>query len=132
MRIHATQADPPPQHHNPVFLSYPPNTLPPHHTPHRAAATRWMPLLLFVRAVMGLGEGVAFPTMQAIIKGWVPADKRSRSLRYRGGGRVRASKSQRDHGRLWVLWSPWGAGCLTYISCPIIAGAQYSRVRMSP
>lgn len=45
-----------------------------------AAATRWLPLLLFVRAVMGLGEGVAFPTMQAIMKGWVPQDKRSRSL----------------------------------------------------
>jgi len=29
---------------------------------------------------MGLGEGVAFPTMQAIMKGWVPVDKRSRSL----------------------------------------------------
>ena len=33
-----------------------------------------------VMALMGLGEGVAFPTIQAIIKGWVPADKRSRSL----------------------------------------------------
>ncbi|KAJ9518299.1 hypothetical protein QJQ45_010214 [Haematococcus lacustris] len=45
-----------------------------------AAATRNLPLLLLVRAAMGLGEGVAFPTMQAIIKGWVPADKRSRAL----------------------------------------------------
>jgi ACS family sodium-dependent inorganic phosphate cotransporter len=33
-----------------------------------AAELRWLPALLFVRAVMGLGEGVAFPTMQAIIK----------------------------------------------------------------
>ena len=45
-----------------------------------AAATTWLPLLLVVRALMGLGEGVAFPTVQAIIKGWVPPDKRSRSL----------------------------------------------------
>jgi MFS family permease len=29
-----------------------------------AAATRQLPVLLLVRALMGLGEGVAFPTMQ--------------------------------------------------------------------
>lgn len=29
-----------------------------------AAATRYLPALLLVRALMGLGEGVAFPTMQ--------------------------------------------------------------------
>ena len=34
----------------------------------------------FYYAPCRLGEGVAFPTMQAIIKGWVPPDKRSRSL----------------------------------------------------
>ncbi len=45
-----------------------------------AAAMRWLPPLVLVRALMGLGEGVAFPTVQAIIKGWVPTDKRSRSL----------------------------------------------------
>lgn len=45
-----------------------------------AAHVRWLPVLLLVRAVMGLGEGVAFPTMQAIMKGWVPADKRTRAL----------------------------------------------------
>mmetsp|Transcript_1686 Transcript_1686/g.4204 ORF Transcript_1686/g.4204 Transcript_1686/m.4204 type:complete len:441 (+) Transcript_1686:79-1401(+) len=39
-----------------------------------------MPMLLLVRALMGLGEGVAFPTMQAIVKGWVPLEKRSRAL----------------------------------------------------
>jgi len=45
-----------------------------------SAATRWLPALLLVRALMGLGEGVAFPSMQAIIKTWVPQDKRSRAL----------------------------------------------------
>jgi len=29
---------------------------------------------------MGLGEGVAFPTIQAIIKAWAPQERRSRSL----------------------------------------------------
>ncbi|GAX78186.1 hypothetical protein CEUSTIGMA_g5628.t1 [Chlamydomonas eustigma] len=45
-----------------------------------AAGLRWLPLLILVRALMGLGEGVAFPTIQAIIKAWVPSHKRSRSL----------------------------------------------------
>ncbi|MEW5299522.1 MAG: hypothetical protein WDW36_002531 [Sanguina aurantia] len=45
-----------------------------------AAATRSLPVLLLTRGIMGLGEGVAFPTMQALVKGWVPSDRRSRSL----------------------------------------------------
>ena len=45
-----------------------------------AAAMRWLPPLVLVRALMGLGEGVAFPTIQAIIKNWVPPERRSRSL----------------------------------------------------
>ena len=45
-----------------------------------AAALKWLPPLLLVRALMGLGEGVAFPTIQAIIKAWAPQERRSRSL----------------------------------------------------
>ncbi|KXZ47469.1 hypothetical protein GPECTOR_35g907 [Gonium pectorale] len=44
-----------------------------------AAAMGLVPLFL-ARAAMGLGEGVAYPTMQAIVKGWVPRERRSRSL----------------------------------------------------
>ncbi|KAG2483329.1 hypothetical protein HYH03_017777 [Edaphochlamys debaryana] len=47
-------------------------------TPPSAAMGLWP--LFFVRACMGLGEGVAYPTMQSIIKGWVPKERRSRSL----------------------------------------------------
>ena len=45
-----------------------------------AAALKWLAPLLLVRALMGLGEGVAFPTIQAIIKAWAPQDRRSRAL----------------------------------------------------
>lgn len=52
-----------------------------------AAAAVSMPLLLANRAVMGAGEGVTFPCVQNIVKGWVPADTRTRALTliYSGG-----------------------------------------------
>jgi ACS family sodium-dependent inorganic phosphate cotransporter len=52
-----------------------------------AAATRAMPLLLSVRCLMGCGEGTAYPCIQAVVKGWVPRDARSRALTliYSGG-----------------------------------------------
>eukprot|EP00798_Chlamydomonas_sp_ICE-L_P023756 gene23753-9314_t len=40
----------------------------------------WLSLLLFARAIMGVGEGVAIPTMQLIIKGSVPTEKRGQAL----------------------------------------------------
>lgn len=51
-----------------------------------AAATS-LPVLLGNRAVMGAGEGVTFPCVQNIVKGWVPADTRTRALTliYSGG-----------------------------------------------
>lgn len=51
-----------------------------------AAATS-LPVLLVNRAVMGAGEGVTFPCVQSIVKGWVPADTRTRALTliYSGG-----------------------------------------------
>ena len=36
--------------------------------------------LLLCRFVMGLGEGVAFPTIQALVASWVPPEGKSRSL----------------------------------------------------
>lgn len=45
-----------------------------------AAATGQLWILLLVRAVMGVGEGVAFPCVQVLVKTWVPADRRARSL----------------------------------------------------
>jgi ACS family sodium-dependent inorganic phosphate cotransporter len=52
-----------------------------------AASTSMLWVLLVVRAVMGLGEGVAFPCLQVLLKMWVPADKRTRALGlvYSGG-----------------------------------------------
>lgn len=52
-----------------------------------AAAGASMPLLLGNRACMGAGEGVTFPCVQSIVKGWVPADTRTRALTliYSGG-----------------------------------------------
>jgi MFS family permease len=54
-------------------------------TPPAAAAS--LPALLGNRAVMGAGEGVTFPCVQNIVKGWVPADTRTRALTliYSGG-----------------------------------------------
>jgi ACS family sodium-dependent inorganic phosphate cotransporter len=54
-------------------------------TPPAAAAS--LPVLLGNRAVMGAGEGVTFPCVQNIVKGWVPADTRTRALTliYSGG-----------------------------------------------
>jgi hypothetical protein len=47
-------------------------------TPVAASAT--LPILLANRAMMGAGEGVTFPCVQKLVKGWVPADARSRAL----------------------------------------------------
>lgn len=46
-----------------------------------------LPLLYATRAAVGMGEGVTFPSVQNMVKGWVPADKRSRALTliYAGG-----------------------------------------------
>lgn len=54
-------------------------------TPPAAAAS--LPVLLGNRAIMGSGEGVTFPCIQNIVKGWVPADTRTRALTliYSGG-----------------------------------------------
>jgi ACS family sodium-dependent inorganic phosphate cotransporter len=45
-----------------------------------AAASGSLHLLLLVRAAMGLGEGIFFPTVQVLVKGWVPHDSRSKAL----------------------------------------------------
>ncbi|MCO5548515.1 hypothetical protein L7F22_001975 [Adiantum nelumboides] len=44
------------------------------------AAKLGLPCLLFVRACMGIGEGVAMPAMNNLLSKWVPASERSRSL----------------------------------------------------
>jgi MFS transporter, ACS family, solute carrier family 17 (sodium-dependent inorganic phosphate cotransporter), other len=45
-----------------------------------AAATGSLPTLLATRLAMGCGEGVTFPCVQNLIKGWSPSDTRSRCL----------------------------------------------------
>lgn len=44
------------------------------------AAKVGLPMLLFVRALMGIGEGVAMPSMNNMLSKWVPVKERSRSL----------------------------------------------------
>lgn len=44
------------------------------------AAKLGLPALLFVRACMGVGEGVAMPAMNNLLSRWVPVKERSRSL----------------------------------------------------
>ncbi|KAH8975153.1 hypothetical protein BDL97_01G141500 [Sphagnum fallax] len=44
------------------------------------AAQIGLPALLFVRACMGVGEGVAMPAMNNLLSRWVPVEERSRSL----------------------------------------------------
>ncbi|GFH26674.1 MFS domain-containing protein, partial [Haematococcus lacustris] len=44
------------------------------------AAQAGLPVLLFTRAVMGIGEGVAMPAMNNMLSRWVPVKERSRSL----------------------------------------------------
>ncbi|GIL70600.1 hypothetical protein Vretimale_3718 [Volvox reticuliferus] len=63
------------------------------------AAVMGLVPLFVVRACMGLGEGVAYPTMQAIIKGWVPLERRSRSLSLMYSGHQVGSIVS-------LLWSP--------------------------
>jgi len=45
-----------------------------------AAASPALPVLLATRALMGAGEGVTYPSVQALVRGWVPPDGRSRAL----------------------------------------------------
>jgi MFS family permease len=45
-----------------------------------AAGAPALPVLLATRALMGAGEGVTFPSVQALVRGWVPPDGRSRAL----------------------------------------------------
>ncbi|KAI8574000.1 hypothetical protein RHMOL_Rhmol01G0319600 [Rhododendron molle] len=44
------------------------------------AAKVGLPFLLVVRALMGIGEGVAMPAMNNLLSKWVPVAERSRSL----------------------------------------------------
>ncbi|KAK9843080.1 hypothetical protein WJX74_006724 [Apatococcus lobatus] len=44
------------------------------------AASLGLPALLFARACMGIGEGVAMPAMNNLLSRWVPVQERSRSL----------------------------------------------------
>lgn len=44
------------------------------------AAQISLPVLLGMRALMGIGEGVAMPAMNNMLSRWVPAGERSRSL----------------------------------------------------
>lgn len=44
------------------------------------AAKLGLPVLLFARACMGIGEGVAMPAMNNMLSKWVPVEERSRSL----------------------------------------------------
>jgi len=44
------------------------------------AATASLPILLAARALLGVGEGVAMPSMNQMIATWVPASERGRSL----------------------------------------------------
>ena len=44
------------------------------------AAKTSLPVLLAMRALMGIGEGVAMPAMNNMLSRWVPALERSRSL----------------------------------------------------
>eukprot|EP00271_Cylindrocystis_brebissonii_P019064 TRINITY_DN562_c0_g2_i1.p2 TRINITY_DN562_c0_g2~~TRINITY_DN562_c0_g2_i1.p2 ORF type:complete len:415 (+),score=109.32 TRINITY_DN562_c0_g2_i1:919-2163(+) len=44
------------------------------------AANLGLPALLFARACMGVGEGVAMPAMNNLLSKWVPVAERSRSL----------------------------------------------------
>ena len=44
------------------------------------AADLGLPALLFARACMGVGEGVAMPAMNNLLSRWVPLSERSRSL----------------------------------------------------
>ncbi|KAL9271265.1 Sodium-dependent phosphate transport protein 1, chloroplastic-like protein [Drosera capensis] len=44
------------------------------------AAQIGLPFLLVVRALMGIGEGVAMPAMTNILSKWIPVSERSRSL----------------------------------------------------
>lgn len=41
-----------------------------------------LPVLLIARVVLGVGEGVAMPAMNAIIAAWVPVQERARSLSF--------------------------------------------------
>lgn len=45
-------------------------------------ATMGLPALLFARACMGVGEGVAMPAMNNLLSRWVPVKERSRSLAF--------------------------------------------------
>lgn len=46
------------------------------------AANLGLPALLFARACMGVGEGVAMPAMNNLLSRWVPVSERSRSLAF--------------------------------------------------
>ncbi|CAM6126738.1 unnamed protein product [Calypogeia fissa] len=46
------------------------------------AAKIGLPALFFVRACMGVGEGVAMPAMNNLLSRWIPVEERSRSLAF--------------------------------------------------
>lgn len=46
------------------------------------AASCGLPTLLFARMIMGIGEGMAMPSMNQILSKWIGAEERSRSLSF--------------------------------------------------
>jgi len=52
-----------------------------------AASAHWT-LLLCIRALQGLAQGVLFPCLTAVVPQWVPADERARFLSFATQGKT--------------------------------------------
>ena len=77
-----------------------------------AAAGAAMPVLLTNRALMGAGEGVTFPSVQNLVKGWVPPDARSRALTLiYSGGRGSSSSTALHIAYQWRWSNVFRSGC---------------------
>ena len=81
-----------------------------------------MPVLLTNRALMGAGEGVTFPSVQNLVKGWVPPDARTRALSFVYSGVAIGSWCS------FVVVSPMGVQNIMWLMC----GIDDNRVLSSP
>ncbi|KAH7302598.1 hypothetical protein KP509_23G079200 [Ceratopteris richardii] len=88
------------------------------------AAKIGLPVLLFVRACMGIGEGVAMPAMNNLLSKWIPLSERSRSLAlvysgmYLGSVTGLAFSPSLIHKFSWpsVFWSFGSLGAFWYLA----------------
>lgn len=93
-----------------------------------AAAQAGLLPLLAARALMGLGEGIAMPAMNAMLSKWVPLKERSRSLAFVYSGMFMGSIAGLSLSPLLIAAHGWPCVFVIFGSLGLLWGGLWSRL----